>query len=194
DLGSVSFPEVEVELKAYLAALWGRPPLLRGFTTDNNQVAQRRTSIAGPIIRLPDIYRGVQGDAARALFRAAAAHAQAHLVLGQRLFPVGTLKPLQIALVNLIEDARIETLAMRQFPGLRRLWSPYHIASPTGVVAAPTLLARLARALFDPAYVDDDAFVAKGRAMFAAAALRNDDPAISREIGMLLGNDLGQMR
>ena len=117
DLGSVSFPEVEIELKAFLTALWGRAPLLRGFSTDNNQMAQRRTSIAGPLIRLPEVYRGVQGDAARALFRAAAAHAHAHLVLGQGLFPVGTLKPLQIALVNLIEDARIETLAMRAVPG-----------------------------------------------------------------------------
>ena len=192
DLGSVTFPEAEVELKAFLTALWGRAPLLRGFSTDNNQVAQRRASIAGPIIRLPEVYRGVQGDAARQLFRAAAAHAQAHLVLGQGLFPVGTLKPLQIALVNLIEDARIETLAMRQLPGLRRLWSPYHVASPSGIVAAPTLLSRLARALFDPAYVDEDAFVAKGRAMFAASRL--NEAATSREIGMLLGNDLGQMR
>ena len=194
DLGSVSLLEVEVELKAFLTALWGRAPLLRGFTTDNNQVSQRRASIAGPLIRLPEVYRGVQGDAAHALFHAAAAHAQAHLMLGQGLFPVGTLKPLQIVLVNLVEDARIETLAMRQFPGLRRLWSPYHIASPSGVVAAPTLLARLARALFDPTYVDDNALVTKGRAMFAAAASRIEDPAISREIGMLLGNDLGQMR
>jgi uncharacterized protein YegL len=194
DLGSVTFPETEVELKAFLTALWGRTPLLRSFSTDNNQTAQRRASIAGPLIRLPEVYRGVQGDAARALFRAAAAHAQAHLVLGQGLFPVGTLKPLQIALVNLVEDARIERLAMRQFPGLRRLWSPYHIASPSGVVAVPTLLARLARALFDPDYADADAFVAKGRAMVAAAAARIEDPAISREIGMLLGNDLGQMR
>jgi nitric oxide reductase NorD protein len=193
DLGSVTFPQIEVELKAFITALWGRVPLLRDCPADNNQGAQRRTSIAGPLIRLPEVYRGVQGEAARALFRAAATHAQAHLVLGQGLFPMGTLKPLQIALVNLIEDARIETLAMRQFPGLRRLWSPYHIASPSGVVAAPTLLARLARALFDPAYADDDAFVAKGRAMFAAVS-RIEDPAISREIGMLLGNDLGQMR
>jgi len=194
DLGSVGFLELEAELKAFVTALWGRVPLLRSFPADTAQGPQRRSAIAGPMIRMPEVYRGVQGEAARALFRAAAAHAQAHLVLGSGLFPIGTLKPLQIALVNLIEDARIETLAMRALPGLRRLWSPYHVASPTGVVAAPTLLARLARALFDDAYADDDAFVAKGRAMFRAALPRIDDPAISREIGMLLGNDLGQMR
>jgi nitric oxide reductase NorD protein len=77
---------------------------------------------------------------------------------------------------------------------LRKLWSPYHIAVPAGVATAPTLLARLARALFDPLYSDDDSFVAKGRAMFEARLPRLEDPAISREIGMLLGNDLGQMR
>jgi nitric oxide reductase NorD protein len=194
DLGSVGFLEIEAELKAFVTALWGHVPMLRSIAADNAQGPQRRSAIAGPLIRMPEIYRGVQGEAARALFRAAAAHAQAHLVLGGGLFPVGTLKPLQIALVNLIEDARIETLAMRALPGLRRLWSPYHVASPTGVAAAPVLLARLARALFDPAYADEDAFVAKGRAMFAASAPRIEDPAISREIGMLLGNDLGQMR
>ena len=148
----------------------------------------------GPLIRLPEIYRGVQGNAAYTLYRAAAAHAQAHLIYGGARFPVGTLKPLQFALVTLIEDARIELLAMRQLSGLRRLWSPYHVAVPDGVATAPVLLARLARALFDPSYRDDDSFVAKGRWMFEARHPRLDDPAISREVGMLLGNDLGQMR
>ncbi|MET0677632.1 MAG: hypothetical protein ABW175_17690, partial [Bradyrhizobium sp.] len=192
--GGVSFSDVETGLKAFTTALWGDVPLLRSMAGDSTDRPQRRTSIAGPVIRLPDVYRGVQGDAAPALFRAAAAHAQAHLVLGRVRFPIGTLKPLQVALVNLIEDARIETLAMQTLPGLRRLWAPYHVAAPGGVATAPALLARLSRALFDPAYGDDDGFVAKGRALFAAALPRLHDAAISREIGMLLGNDLGQMR
>ena len=190
----VGFAETERQTKAFVTSLWGRPPLLRSFSGDTGQTVQRRAGIAGPLIRLPDIYRGVHGDAAYSLYKAAAAHAQAHLVLGGPRFAVGTLKPLQIALVTLIEDARIELLAMRQLPGLRKLWSPYHIAVPAGVATAPTLSARLARALFDPSYRDDDSFVAKGRAMFEARLPRLDDPAISREIGMLLGNDLGQMR
>jgi len=190
----IGFAETEQQTKAFVTSLWGRPPLLRSFPADTGQTAQRRAGIAGPLIRLPEIYRGVQGEAAYALYRAAAAHAQAHLVFGGAKFPVGKLKPLQVALVTLIEDARIELLAMRQLPGLRKLWAPYHVAMPAGVATAPTLLARLARALFDPAYEDDDSFVAKGRAMFEVPIPRLSDPAISREIGMLLGNDLGQMR
>ena len=193
-MAGVGFAEAERRTKAFVTSLWGRPPLLRSFPGDTGQAPQRRAGIAGPLIRLPEIYRGVQGDAAYTLYRAAAAHAQAHLVFGGSRFPVGSLKPLQIALVSLIEDARIELLAMRQLPGLRKLWSPYHVAVAAGVATAPTLLARLARALFDRAYQDDDSFVAKGRAMFEARLPRLEDPAISREIGMLLGNDLGQMR
>jgi nitric oxide reductase NorD protein len=190
----IGFAETERQTKAFVTALWGRPPLLRSFPAGSGQAPQRRSGLAGPLIRLPDIYRGVQGDAAYALYRAAAAHAQAHLKFGGPRFPVGQLKPLQTALVTLIEDARIETLAMRALPGLRKLWSPYHVAVPAGVATAPTLLARLSRALFDVSYDDDDGFVAKGRVMFEARLARLEDPAISREIGMLLGNDLGQMR
>jgi nitric oxide reductase NorD protein len=190
----VGFAETERQTKAFVTSLWGRPPLLRSFPGGTGQAPQRRAAIAPPLIRLPDIYRGVQGEAAFALYRAAAAHAQAHLVFGGPRFPVGALKPLQIALVTLIEDARTECVAIRALPGLRRLWAPYHVATAAGVATAPTLLARLARALFDPSYEDDDSFVAKGRLMFEARLSRLEDPAISREIGMLLGNDLGQMR
>ncbi|MCP9625565.1 VWA domain-containing protein [Rhodopseudomonas palustris] len=193
EFGGVDFAETERHLKTFVTALWGRAPLLRSLPPADTAIP-RRASIAGPLIRLPDVYRGFEGDAAWSLYRAAAAHAHAHLVLGGDCFIVGKLKPLQIVLVGLIEDARIETLAMRQLPGLRRLWAPYHTAKPAGIATAPALLARLSRALFDPEYQDDDGFVAKGRALFAQALPRLHDPAISREIGMLLGNDLGQMR
>ena len=193
-VAGIGFAETERQTKAFVTALWGRPPLLRSFPAGGSQAPQRRAGIAGPLIRMPDIYRGVQGEAAFALYRAAAAHAQAHLIYGGPRFPVGQLKPLQTALVTLIEDARVETLAMRALQGLRKHWSPYHVAAPSSVTTAPMLLARLARALFDTSYGDDNGFIAKGRAMFEARLARLEDPAISREIGMLLGNDLGQMR
>src|SRR5205807_10200077 len=109
-------------------------------------------------------------------------------------FPIGSLKPIQVALVSLIEDARVEQLVMRTYPGLRRLWLPFHVAGPQGAVTAPALMARLARALIDPSYGDDNGWVKKGRDMFLAEAGRWEDPDVSRAIGALLGNDLGQMR
>ena len=34
------------------------------------------------------------------------------------------------ALVSLLEDARVERLAIQRFPGLERLWRPLHTAMP----------------------------------------------------------------
>jgi nitric oxide reductase activation protein len=55
-------------------------------------------------------------------------------------------------------------------------------------------MARLSRALIDEEYRDEAAFVMKGRTLFWENLRRLSDPELSREIGGLLGNDLGQMR
>lgn len=192
--GGPHFDELDRTLTLFLTALWGRPPNLRALVGSENRPQPRRANIAGPVIRLPEHFQGIDDEEARHLFRACAAHASAHLVFGGLPFRVGSLKPLQIALVNLIEDARIETLAMQSLPGLRTLWSPYHIAQASDLITAEAIMTRLARALFDPSYKDDHGVVAKGRRLFEAAWARLDDPSISRDIGGLLGNDLGQMR
>ena len=141
---------------------------------------------------LPPVFEGAPPGRVRDLYRAAAAHACAHLTVPAVRHPVLKLKALQVALVGLVEDARVEALAIRRFPGLRRLWAGFHVAQPAGATTAASLMARLARALLDPGYADPDGFVEKGRTLFAAADL--DDPALSRAIGGLLGNDLGQLR
>jgi hypothetical protein len=192
--GALRFAQFERSLKAFATALWGWPPILRAIEPAAGRPPLRRAGFSGGIIRVPPVFRGVSGEAAAQLFRACIAHATAHLALTPARLPVGQLKPLQMALTGLIEDARVEALAMRRFPGLRRVWTPFHVAVPAGPATAPALLARLARALFDPDYADDNGFVAKGRALFAAEAARLDDPALSRRVGGLLGNDLGQMR
>ncbi len=192
--GALTFSRSERVLKAYATALWGRPTVLRNAVAPPGGQLPRRVNIAGGVVRIPAVFRGTPKSDLPQLFRACVAHATAHVALTRTRFPIGPLKPLQMALIGLVEDARVETLAMRTFPGLRRLWAPFHVAEPTGVVTAPTLLARLARALFDPQYLDPDGFVEKGRALFAAENDRLDDVSVSRRIGGLLGNDLGQMR
>jgi len=191
--GEVQFSDVERRLKAYLTALWRSRAPIRPAAGKGEGIA-RRASFGDGLIRVPESFRGVAGGQGAELFRACLAHVGAHLRHTPARFPVGTLKPMQIALVSLIEDARVEQLAMQEMPGLRRLWLPFHVAEPGGAQVAPILMARLARALIDPEYADDDAWVRKGRDAFLAQRDRWHDPAISREIGGLLGNDLGQMR
>ena len=192
--GALTFSHQERRLKAYATALWGRPPVLRSAVAAPGQPPQHRVNIAGGVIKIPPVFRGVPKPILPLLFRACVAHATAHVELTRSRFPIGQLKPLQLALIGLIEDARVEALAIRAFPGLRRLWAPFHVAEPSGVITAPSLLARLARALFDADYQDNDGFVAKGRTLFEAERNALDDMQLSRRIGGLLGNDLGQMR
>ncbi len=129
---------------------------------------------------------------------AAAAHAAAHLVYSPRRFDAAGLVPTARALLALLEDARVEALAMRELPGLARLWRPLHTASPASGHGCEALLARLARALADPAYQDAHPWVAKGRRLFfldeglGLPALRTPDEL--RSAALRLGHDIGQMR
>lgn len=189
-----AFSAVERRLVAYLVALWRLRAPIRHAKPDAAGSPPRRVSLSGGLIWMPGNFRGVEGHRSHALFRAALVHAGAHLRFSGPRFPAAGLKPLQLALVSLIEDARVEHLAMREHPGLLRVWRPFHLAEPGGAGTAPALMARLARALIDPDYRDDDAWVAKGRRLFFAAESEWDSPAVSRRIGGLLGNDLGQMR
>jgi len=187
------FSELRGSLRMFTTALWGRPILLGGAVLRPDGQPMRRATLAGGLAILPETFQAEPENQQRLLFWACAAHVGAHIALGPARFAPGSLKPLQIVLIGLLEDARIEALAMRRFPGLRALWGPFHVARPSRPTTAPALLARLSRALFDPAYEDPDGFIAKGRALFAAEP-DLEDFGLSRRIGGLLGNDLGQMR
>ncbi|WP_291846491.1 VWA domain-containing protein [Bradyrhizobium sp.] len=192
--GDIGFTDAERALKAYLIALFRQKPFIRAVAGTPGDTLQRRASFERQFVQVPARMRGVATSSVRKVYRAMLAHIGAHLVHSGPRFQVRGLKPMQVALVSLIEDARVEQLAMRELPGLFRLWAPFHTARADGGVTAPSLFARLSRALIDPNYRDDDLWVTKGRQMFFADREAWVDPGISRQIGNLLGNDLGQMR
>jgi uncharacterized protein YegL len=192
--GNLMLATVELRLRYYFAALWGIRPFVRSAGPRTAVKPVRRATFDDFVINMPDHFPGFSGQQASRLFYASVAHIGAHMVFTRQRFPVRTLKPLQVALISLIEDARVEALADRTFPGLTRLWRSFHVAEPEGPVLALPLMARLSRALIDPDYHDPDPWVCKGRRMFNEERANWENPAISREIGGLLGNDLGQMR
>ena len=76
----------------------------------------------------------------------ASAHAACHVVYTTTQFDNAELSLLQIAMIGLVEDARVEALALKRFPGLRQTWLPLHTATPAAGDSAGSLMARLARA------------------------------------------------
>lgn len=119
------------------------------------------------------------------------AHAVAHRRFGLPPQPRGTLHALQRALFGLIEDARVEQLLMREFPGLQPLWAVQHRVGTDAAPAVEALLQRLARALADPGFEDPHPWVhaARGRVRESWG-----DAAAMRALASRMGHELGQMR
>lgn len=186
--------KLERSLQIYLRALTEQPVRLRALPAPTAEAPAQRAAFSGRLVLLPDSFERDEGRADGAVYFAAAAHIAAHIAFTPARLEPGTLKPVQIALVSLVEDARVEHLAMRRLPGLRRLWAPFHNIRTDGARTMPSLLARLAHALFDFDHVDPEPWVQKGRAMLQDRMDRLEDPLLAREVGNLLGHDLGQMR
>lgn len=145
------------------------------------------------ILHLPATVLGSDG-----LTLACAAHAMAHLVHGAAAQSRRGLKPVQQALLGVLEDARVEYLAMERLPGLRRWWagSIAEVGESRGQ-SFEDLLARLAWVLHDPvANRDPHPWIRKVHDLFfdpdGRLALR--DPQDLRQVASRLGHDIGQMR
>ncbi len=177
-------------------ALWGRP--LHAIWQHGEPHADRRAVLTleealDPVLHLP-----TSDQAANDLPLAMAAHAAAHLRFGGEAQSRKGLKPVQQALLGVLEDARVEWLAQQELPGLRAVWWAFHDdAAALRGAGFEDLLARLSAKLLDPSHHDPHAWVARVQRMFfepdgRTLALRT--PAQVREAASLLGNDIGQMR
>lgn len=183
-------------LAPYLRLLWNIAPPIHAPVSGVDADAAPFLSEQG--LHLPPPPPGLEGAEAAAWQRAAAAHAAAHLVFSRRLFGRAGVAPVTQALVDVLEDARVEALARRALPGLRGLWMRWHTASPADGQGFAALLARLARALADPGYDDPHPWVRKGRSLFfldAAGEVVSPAQGLAlRRMASALGHDLGQMR
>jgi nitric oxide reductase NorD protein len=130
------------------------------------------------------------------LYRAAIAHAAAHCRYSPLARPAGSRKPMLLAMFGLVEDARVERLMVQQYPGLHALWGRFHSATRESAgFDLAGLAARLARALHDPGYADDNTWIEKGRRLFEEAAAKDlHDIAAFDAVGRELAIGIEKMR
>ncbi|QKT04220.1 VWA domain-containing protein [Ectothiorhodospiraceae bacterium 2226] len=177
------FVDVQRRINIYLRALWARDFYMKPTSGDFESREGYRPYIEGFLMHLPDAYDDIEDIGGQHLYRAAAAHAAAHMVYTVANMPGEKPSGVVRALVELLEDARVEALALRKFPGLRQIWQPLHRASPDDGEAPAVLLARTARALLDGDYADPHPFVAQARAAFAARDADLESNTVSWELG-----------
>lgn len=185
------FVDIHRRIGMYLRALWGRDFFMRPTAGDFDSREGFQPYIADYFLHLPDAYDdwespGGQKIPGLDLYRAAAAHCAAHVASTHARIDADRLNALQQTCVGLIEDARIETLAVRRFPRLREFWLQFHHATPQGD-GVGAYLGRIARALLDPAYADADPLVVWAREQFAAADLASN--AMALDLGLALADE-----
>ncbi|TCT19856.1 nitric oxide reductase activation protein NorD [Thiobaca trueperi] len=184
------FVDNQRRLNFYLRALWARAFFMRPTSGDYESRRGLKPFIEDFQIHLPDAFDAWRGIAGLEIYRAAAAHCAAHLVYTTQPLGAEPLSQTQRLFTGLFEDARIEALAIRDFPGLRKLWQPFLTAPPAtdeDIEHHPMLdlMMRLARALLDPDYRDGLALIDESAADFHQAfAARGEDNRISLEAGL----------
>jgi len=188
------FVDIQRRLNIYLRAIWNRDFFLRPTAGDYESRDGLRPYIERYVVHIADAYDDVAaGDTSTGtavpgleVYRAAANHCAAHLVFGREPLQRDDRSPLEQALVEAFEDARVEALAIAQFPNMREAWLALH---PRADYAAPVtgvgaLIDRLARALLEGSSQDPDPWVQQGVAAFQARAGTLQDNALSLELGV----------
>ncbi|MBX6419811.1 MAG: nitric oxide reductase activation protein NorD [Nevskia sp.] len=191
------FVDIQRRLNIYLRAMWGRDFFLRPTAGDYENRAGLKPYIEHYVIHLADAYDDYQPlgpetpapqrVSALEIYRAAANHCAAHLVFTPTPLSMQQLLPVQMALIEAIEDARVETLAIREFPNMREAWLALHPVVDYAAEPATVgeLLDRLARALLEEQSADPHPWV-----MQAVAAFRAQTDLASNQTSWNLGVEL----
>ncbi len=175
--------DVERRLSLYLRGLWCLEMKFRPFSLRFDQLRKPKPYLEGCVIHLPDVYEDSEtAVSGMDRYRALVAHIAAHR---RWTTPIAAdnLSPFQRLASEVFEDARVEHLAMRDYPGLRNLWlrlhpTPREGACPQGASDFFHRLSILSRALLDPdhAYTDSIVldFVSRFRARMAGETSTQD--------------------
>jgi hypothetical protein len=171
------FHDIERPLALYMQALWRESVPLVPYSTlfDNGRQVMPYFDHFG--IRLPDVLDDQRGISGSDRYHAMLAH-----MLGHRRWSTQQVadnwSPMQRMAVEVFEDARIETLLCRDYPGLRRWFLALHpqpaedACDPANTSCLRHRLTVLSRALLDPAHRYRDAslldFVGRFHALLAA--------------------------
>ncbi|MDH4224296.1 MAG: nitric oxide reductase activation protein NorD [Deltaproteobacteria bacterium] len=189
------FVDSQRRLNFYLRALWGRDFFMRPTSGDYETAEGYKPFIEQRVLHLPDAYDDLPGIPGKEIYRAVGAHLAAHLVYGTDPISAEALTPVQMAFIGLVEDARVEQLAIGEFPGLKALWLGFHQNKPerdTGK-ADPVvdLLERAAWAMLDETRVDPDPWVMESAEDFRRGfAQTPQDNQISWDLGVTMLNRL----
>ncbi len=123
------FADAERRLDLYMRALWGKKTQFIPYSTGFSDLRKPVPYFDELGIRVPDVYDDYEGagGGVRGIdrYRAMLAHIAAHRRWTGAIF-ADNYSPFQRLAIEFFEDARVECLAMKEYPGLRLLWKALH--------------------------------------------------------------------
>ncbi len=171
------FHDVERKLDLTLRALWNDPEMLVPYSTAFDEIRQPVPYYDKLGMRVPDVYDDAHGPLGTVSgidrYRAVLAH-----MVGHRRWSTPQIadnwSPFQRMAVEFFEDARIDTLLLREYPGLARTFLALHpkpiedACDPETTSCLRHRLAMLSRAFIDPQHGYRDAALNEFVARFHA--------------------------
>lgn len=142
------------QLDLYLLGFWQAADTLVPYSAGIDELRQPAPYFDKLGMRLPDVYDARLGIQGIDRYRAALAHMAAHKRWSTAIF-ADNYSPFQRLAIEFFEDARVDALTMRIYPGLRRIFIALHPAPIAGACNPTThsclrhRLAILSRALLD---------------------------------------------
>ena len=164
------FADVERQLDLYLRALWRDSDLLVPYSTAFDELRKPIPYYDKLGMRVPDVFDDANGVTGLDRYRAVLAH-----MIGHRRWSKPQIadnwSPFQRMAVEFFEDCRVETLLIREYPGLRRIFLALHpkpledACDPETTSCLRHRLTMLSRALLDRdhGYADKDLLDYVGR-------------------------------
>ncbi len=169
----------ERQLDMYLRALWQDHHYFVPYSTGFDELRKPVPYYDAFGIRLPDVYDDRNAVRGIDRYRAALAHMAAHRRWTTPIF-ADNYSPFQRMAVEIMEDSRVEYLAMREYPGLRALFLALHPVpgeqdcDPERESAVRHRLTMLSRAVLDPDHSYQNPYVIEFAARFHEIMARGE--------------------
>ena len=178
----------ERKLDAYLRGLWQDSDYLVPYSLIFDELRKPMPYYDDHGIRLPDVYDDDRGVSGIDRYRATLAHMAAHRRWSQKMV-VDNWSPFQRIGVETFEDSRVDYLACKRFPGLRKTLIALHPEpkqedlAVEGMSLIPLRLAIASRGMLDPDYKIEDADIREFVQRFYDAM--KDGESSSRDVAMI---------
>jgi len=168
------FIDSERKLDLYLRGLWDKPEDLAPYSLAFDGLTRPMPYFDEEGMRIPDVYDDLGEIRGIDRYRATLAHMAAHRRWSSKMV-VDNWSPFQRLGVEVFEDCRVDYLAMRQYPGLRKLFLALHPIPDESLLSNPEAsairikLAMVSRAMLDPDYRFENADIREFAEQFRAA-------------------------